>query len=1175
MGGVTKLVVENFKSYLGKQTIGPFVDRFTSIIGPNGSGKSNLVDAISFVFGIGSGQIRSSWLGDLCYRGREKKKKPSTSVSLYFQEESGDETVFSRGIVSGGDSSEYRINGKRLSYAEYAQRLEERNILIKARNFFVFQGDVEGVGMKTPREITELVEKICGSDAHKGEYDKKKDAYSQTVEEMNGVFAKKKEMALETRRLKEQKEALSKMSVLREELSSLQRRYFLYRLFHLEERAKGFIGEIDKKRTQLNGVRKSIDELAVRRKRVEGERDALFQDAMEREKDWRSSEREARARKSEYDILCEREREVAETIKNSEQALKDVAEEAAIQRKRRQAFINELSMVEQAQQEEQTQTQAKMTKEQEKEYRRLEERAEEETATERAALAASEQTQQPFHKKEKRLLEEEGEIERRMGILFGEKELQEKRMGETMGILQSAERRKEEEERELLGLKEKKKRDEDRCEVLKEELRVVQETLSEVKQGEKQTQREREMQETLSKIRKMFPGVHGRVGDLCEPVQKKYGAALSVALAKSIDMIVVDQERTAVKCIEYLKEQRIGQETFIPLDSIVVHPVDERLRAMRGARPAVDVVRVPDGLGRLAVYVCGGVAICDDFSTAQRVCFQERLGVKTVSLEGSVVHRSGFITGGVSRETRLLEKREAQKLEEARGRLQRELEELTKNKRVEFFDNEERVCELKGQCAVYRQQLEEQAARKADKEKEMEHVSCSSRALQDRRAELHRSTQKTRSKISVLREAIREKRRGIYEEFVRRTGLKDIGEGEAKRTAEKRVSLDNAVSRLSATIDYETERVSDLERIQRGIEARVEEERRKLCEVAESKKHREVFLATAAKAADKESEMGGYEKSRKENEAALEKIAEESRSHGKELRQISRETVGTELLLDASVQERAELLKQCKMEGVVLTLAKGSWEEIELNQRVSLDFSELGAEERETADMAPMYSARILETKERVLGMTGTTLSGAKISAAEDRLKSMAAEIETAKEEGRVAKEEYLAVKEKRKGLFQKALGHVTEQIDSVYKELTRSRLFPEGGSAYLTPEDSEEPYLAGLRFHAMPPMKRFRDIDQLSGGERTVASLSLLFAIHSYRPAPFFLLDEVDAALDNVNSSRLVSFIRRCAETQNTQFIFVTLKPSCYSKADSLVGIYRDPEEETSKTLTIKLGSF
>ena len=180
---------------------------------------------------------------------------------------------------------------------------------------------------------------------------------------------------------------------------------------------------------------------------------------------------------------------------------------------------------------------------------------------------------------------------------------------------------------------------------------------------------------------------------------------------------------------------------------------------------------------------------------------------------------------------------------------------------------------------------------------------------------------------------------------------------------------------------------------------------------------------------------------------------------------------------------------------------------------------------------------------------------------------------EAARTEAKQARDEFMLIRNRRHRTFTSAFKHIAESIDPIYKELTRSEAVPTGGTAYLSLEDVDEPYNEGIKFNAMPPMKRFLDMEQLSGGERTVAALALLFAIHSYRPAPFFILDEIDAALDNANVQRIAQFIR--AKSPQTQFIVISLKGSFYEKAESLIGIYRDPQDISSKILSLKLTDY
>jgi structural maintenance of chromosome 1 len=152
-----------------------------------------------------------------------------------------------------------------------------------------------------------------------------------------------------------------------------------------------------------------------------------------------------------------------------------------------------------------------------------------------------------------------------------------------------------------------------------------------------------------------------------------------------------------------------------------------------------------------------------------------------------------------------------------------------------------------------------------------------------------------------------------------------------------------------------------------------------------------------------------------------------------------------------------------------------------------------------------------------------------RLAAVEQRAKDTEQEYDDSRNTYRDLKARFEDTMEKRNELFHKAFSHISEQIEPIYSNLTKSDEFPAGGRAYLT-ADEEEPYLAGVNYHTMPPTKRFRDMEHLSGGEKTMAALALLFAIHSYQPSPFFVLDEVDAALDNANVGKLVNYVRNHA---------------------------------------------
>jgi structural maintenance of chromosome 1 len=196
-----------------------------------------------------------------------------------------------------------------------------------------------------------------------------------------------------------------------------------------------------------------------------------------------------------------------------------------------------------------------------------------------------------------------------------------------------------------------------------------------------------------------------------------------------------------------------------------------------------------------------------------------------------------------------------------------------------------------------------------------------------------------------------------------------------------------------------------------------------------------------------------------------------------------------------------------------------------------------------------------------------------RLDAVESRLKATEHDFEEARRAAKASRDAFNEVKQKRFDLFNKAFTHISEQISHVYKDLTRSATFPLGGQAYLDIEDSDAPYLSGIKYHAMPPLKRFRDMEHLSGGEKTMAALALLFAVHSYQPSPFFVLDEVDAALDNANVEKIRNYIREHA-APGMQFIVISLKTGLFQGSESLVGVYRDQDANSSNTLTLDVSS-
>ena len=239
-----------------------------------------------------------------------------------------------------------------------------------------------------------------------------------------------------------------------------------------------------------------------------------------------------------------------------------------------------------------------------------------------------------------------------------------------------------------------------------------------------------------------------------------------------------------------------------------------------------------------------------------------------------------------------------------------------------------------------------------------------------------------------------------------------------------------------------------------------------------------------------------------------------------------------------------------------------------------IDFSGLPESLRQQDDAAmrrrqgDTFSRQLHEIASAIERMQPNLKAEEQFSEATQRAKQTKSDCAAARQTLLTAARDFGAVKRRRATLFNDMYEAVKENIMSVYKELTRSSKHPDGGQAYLSLEDegSDEPYLSGIAFTAMPPTKRFRTMASLSGGEKTISALALLFTIHKYKPSPFFVMDEIDAALDNVNIAKIATFLDNQAQRQAFQSVVISLKENLYSRAFSLVGVSRDPSAPSKK---------
>ncbi|KAL7543841.1 hypothetical protein ACHAXR_013280 [Thalassiosira sp. AJA248-18] len=1303
---VTYLELENFKSYAGVQRIGPFFN-FSCVIGPNGSGKSNLMDAMSFVLGVQSRDLRSSQMKDLIFRPPgsardenltakaslvyvEPDKKKGDATSNTDEEEEGESPekkaakksrlsqkmpmgktiIFSRLITSKG-TGEYQVNGKSVTFKQYEAKLASIGVLLKARNFLVFQGDVETMARKNPKQLVEMFENISGSSELKEEYEVALRAKEEAEQRTIFAFNKTKEHKSERRVLKEQKEEAERFHSLLQQRTALKTNHFLWLLFHIHS-------DVQLRETAVTELQESLSEHQV----VVAEKEGLLKKA----KKEASKARSQSSAKDKLRIKLEAEVDKLQpsVIESSEAiaALKKrvASDTKAVTRieKEKTTHSDKLAVLEEEIEEYQSKEEelqneydqlkqsesggiGSLTEEQEVQYEKIRDAAAVASAPPRRKLQSAVRGLESARAGAAKVAEEKKELQgrkedaqRSCGELTARKETLEKSLEKTRAELSKSESTLQTLQKTASDYQAKRS-------VIESQLDTIQNTLRQAKDDRRKDKEEERILSAIAALKRHFPGVRGRLVDLCRPSQQRYNLAVTVAGGKDMDAIVVDTKRTAFDCIKYLRDQRIGTATFLPLDSLQIPSAEstERLRAMaehdKRYRLAVDVIRVGDESNRRAVlYAVGNTVVCDELNVAREICFQPRGGrggeerIKAVTLKGAVISKAGTMTGGVTRDdvNKAGGRWSDQKLEELRSKkeaLEVEKETLDSEAGRGSGSHTARAEDLRNTIGNLRNKEQYSKSDLEYTKKKLKEQVTLLKSSSKTFAKLEKATTEAEEGVTEANERVerhRQEVRDVEEEhfapFREETGISDLRaydeaigkarEDFVKNRTDIREHL--AKVRLTAKKKYEDEKDFD-SKLAKALKKKTDHESQlEEAEETEEKLQSEVS-EIKAKLADAESTL----KQAHEAEQEKEEVVREARSSLKEAEgdynKVNKTMSAEESDLMVLRQKLHETLQKARVDEVELPMldAEEAMDEDEeepedsqmsesatrsssrrsssqsasqetnaslsehFSQReapnVSKDRREAGKVDFSTIDedlkvrrsaseeekLRKKFESKISKLTQEIEGIAPNMKASDAFNTMTELVKTTVDDFNTAKEDGRRANETFNKVRKARSHKFNSAFKQIDAALKIIYTDMTKSSKHPLGGNAYLSLDDSDEPYRGGMKFNAMPPMKRFRDMEQLSGGEKTVAALSLLFAIHSYRPAPFFIMDEVDAALDNVNVLKVCNYIRQ--RSDDFQCIVISLKDMFYERSESLVGIARDVSSNSSRTLTLDLTKF
>eukprot|EP00434_Breviolum_minutum_P006743 symbB.v1.2.005948.t1/scaffold346.1/size246720/17 len=1224
MGKVHEIIVENFKSYQGKVKIGPFrpdwlagwlrVDlpsgsvarKFTCIIGPNGAGKSNLMDAISFVLGVQARQLRGERARDLVYRTEKedpKKNQRTAYVELtYVDDQDGEEVlVFRRSITRTGEAK-FQVNNATISQADYQKRLEGINILSKVRNFLVFQGDVEATAQRQGKDLTAFFEQISGSEAFRQEYDSLAADKTKLEEQARYLFAKKRNAMNERKRISHQKEEADEYQNLKRVKHDLQREYVLFRLhgvFSLLETTSSTrtaaVKECEEVRTQLDSEKKEFEAVGGVEKQM-----AAVKAKVER------LHPERVTIKSRLSFLEQRLEELSQRNKLQDQLTAVREEEARLES---QQETLRKGLAERA---------VTFTPDQLEEFERVKQETEKITAASGDALRQMEHQIKVV--RQERIQAEGDQRDATARQIHLQKRVQELLEAEQAAnsTVESGVTLKDQRSEALNRMRNSVKSRGDEKEQLQQERQQLLDILQEISATEQQLEREREIAQTCASLAEACPGVYGRVVDLCKPSQKRLHVAVNVALAKFLDAVIVESSEAARACVRYLKERMLPPMTFLPMADLRVSALDPRLQnlvqSQRGLRSGLNCVSFDEQYAKAFNFMLGDVVVADTMADGRRLAFEDsrKLGVtcKVVTIVGEAIAKNGNLSVNSEATQAGATRFDVSEMEATKARMEgidrrlHEIHSLESASGADIASMEQDVRRIEGKTQETALQLQQYQEERSQKALELQNVEARLAQVQPEAQRLTLEEARLREEQRSLEAKVSETVAGHFAHLSAAMGVEDVRkmEREWRREKEAVEQQTNALSKRLRNVKAEISMLEQTLEEQRTkdpkeLEAKFSKEVKEL----QSKEKDLVRQAESLekKVTDFEKKLTKSNDTERESDKALSAL----RQQGKQIRQqlMAAEKKVSDLGSEqqALQSNQSRILRQSFLEGIEVPLLRGGPEALqelagEESQSATastqtspaesidilVDFSLL-PQDASHGPAAQMLEAEYKTELERLRVELERLSPNLK---AVDQLQGVAEHVQAASHEADAARKsieeiegKFEAVRKMRKEKFMECFQKVSEAIGPVYRRLTAQQ-GADGGSAYLDLEDgeglrcgifrwhhdAENPFNGGVKFTAMPPAKRFRDMHLLSGGEKTLAAMALLFAVQAFQQPPFMVLDEVDAALD-ANNLRALS---RYVEQANCQTIVISLKDRFFIRAEALVG-------ETSAILTLDLTRY
>ena len=1175
-----EIEMQGFKSFPEKTTL-KFGSGITAVVGPNGSGKSNISDAVRWVLGEQSSKsLRGSKMEDVIFDGTKVRKAHGyASVTLKLdntdrsiESVDEDEIAVTRRFYRSGES-EYKINGKTVRLRDINELFMDTG-LGRDGYSMVSQGKIAEMISGKGRECREMLEEACGISAYR--YRRNDSVRKLSQAEDNLVRLRDILAELESRigPLKTQSEKAQKFLVLSEERKGLEIGLWLYNIDKLkaeirkqEDSISIAAAHYDRAQSELDGIEKKIELSYEEAQNITVKIEEIRQKISEAEEAASTCDGQCAV----FENSIEHNKQTIARILGDKDYSKQNREQLKKEIETEENLISQIKHIA-----------SKKRNEIEKVKKELEEKSHEGESLDKlskklsAEIAAftsrladcrvSESTAQSSMEEIKARISavEALSAQRGESLMAFEKEKEEKllalgKCAEEITALSNAV------DGLSLRLKTRNEKADGLKRTLDEKLFELQHLLSKRKMLE---DLEKNMDGYSGSVKAVIKeGKNGTLSGIIGTVSKiismngEHTVAIETALGNSVQNIVCESENDAKNAINYLKRNGAGRATFQPVSSVRAKSFEEKgLEKVEGfVGMANELVSYDSKYDEIVRSLLGRIAVCEDIDCAINLAKKYSYHFKIVTLDGQIVNAGGSMTGGSqSRNAGILSRaNEIGRLSKKHGELQNETDGLQKSydelcisidkakdelekAKGELLSKQEEKIRLEGEKKLSEEQyLTSKAAfdeLKTEKENCLERLSSFEEAFSKAGEEsrlLSSSIEENEEKLSSLGEKKNElssQREKITSELSRLSlDLHDADKDLAARTQ----AMNLLISRLVSHEDKDRQLDEEIEEIQKKnveLGSLIEELKEKAALLRkDSGESREKITVLQKQRAEKE------EQSVKLRTAEREKSAE-------------RETVGGE---KARLEERRETML-LELDSTVSKL----YDEYQLTLR------EASAENSKTDDPAGA-KRRLGEIKNRIRALGSVNVSAIdeykEVSERYEFMSSQLSDVERSKQE---LTKLITDLTGKMANRFRDQFALINQYFGETFRELFG------GGKAEIVLTDPADVLESDIDIRLQPPGKNVKRLDALSGGEKGLSAIALLFAILKVNPAPFCIFDEVEAALDDVNVTRYAQYVRRM--TKNTQFILITHRRGTMEEADMLYGITMQ-EQGVSKLLELK----